>query len=66
MVEYFRIWKNVTYPPTRPWGTGFTWGTDDQPVPQPRQNPSVYPGVLATRANPYLNLRRLKFRKIYI
>ena len=54
--ETFRIWKkcDVTYPPTRIWGTGLCWGTKSQPVPQPHENPWFYPGVFATRANPYL------------
>jgi hypothetical protein len=34
-------------------GTGFAGVRKVQPVPQPQQNPSIYPGVLATHANPY-------------
>ena len=53
--EAFRIWKkrDVTYPPTHTWGTGLCGGTKAKPQPQPRKYPCIYPGVLATRANPY-------------
>ena len=34
------------------WGTGLYWGTNIKPVPQPRKNPSIYPGVFGTRADP--------------
>jgi len=40
-------------PPTRGWGTGFHWGKNFQPVPQPQTNPGTYPRVSKTRGNPY-------------
>jgi hypothetical protein len=48
------MWQNTSlkYPPTRFTGTGFAGGMDLQPVPQPQQNPSTYPGVFSTCANP--------------
>ena len=35
------------------WGTGYAGVQKVQPIPQPKQNPSIYPGVSATCANPY-------------
>ena len=35
------------------WGTGLCGVVNDQPVPQPQLKPRTYPGVLATRDNPY-------------
>ena len=35
------------------WGTGLRGVDDGQPVPQPLLKPRTYPGVLATRDNPY-------------
>ena len=53
---------DVTYPPTRTWGTGLCGGTKAKPQPQPRQYPWIYPGVLATRANPYTHIRTIPLK----
>ena len=61
MVENCRIWKSAGVPATRVTGTGFAGVRNLKPVPQPQQNPSIYPGVFPTCANPYphhLNMSR--------
>ena len=52
------IWKYswLMYPCTHDRGTGFAGVQILQPVPQPQQNPSTYPGVFLTRDNPYLSI----------
>ena len=39
-------------PATRSAGTGFGWGTNVKPVPQPQTNPGTYPRVSKTRGDP--------------
>ena len=36
------------------WGMGYAGVQKVQPIPQLKQNPSIYPGVSPTRVNPYL------------
>ena len=50
---FLNLWKkSITHPCTRQWGMGYAGVQKVQPIPQPQQNLSIYPGVSATRANP--------------
>ena len=53
---FLNLWKKsmADVPVYLPVGYGLCWGTKSQPIPQPQQNPSIYPGVSPTRVNPYL------------
>ena len=39
------------------WGTGFRWGTNVKPVPQPQANLCTYPRVSHTHGNPYVHMK---------
>src|SRR6266511_1117555 len=50
----FRAEFEFRIKPANPcWGTGFGWGTNTKPVPQPQVNPRLNPRVSDTRADPY-------------